>query len=1513
MKSFIYRISYLLFLLFLVPSYCFSQSAGSIDPNLPACAFDELNQQESQSDPAFREELEKYLQETVPALSGQNRSSLEPLLTIPTVVHIIHNGEPVGQGANISTAQVLAQIEILNEDFTALNEKYYETPSQWFDLAANPNIQFCLASVDPNGDPTDGIDRHNLAVTGTSWTNNNINSFIKPQTNWDPNKYFNIYVLSIPGTTAAGGVVGFSNYPSASLIGIARDGVVIDYNWFGAPGFPASGWRPLTHETGHYLGLPHPFAGNDCSLDDGIADTPNMDQSTREYMTLNCEDGFPTGPHSCGSDHLYVNYMDYVTENCYTSFTQGQVNVMRSVLDGTSSGFGYGSREELINSAPQQCALINYDAGIIRLQSPDAINCANNTLIPEVLLRNFGVEELTITDIVYSINNGPLTSYVWQGSLFPGENIIVELPPFSPPNGFYDLVVYTNDPNGMVDERSQNDSLLQTLFTNLSSPPPLVENVEQVINFPTLSGFFPFNITNDQYEWEISGDASAFGQGSKSFLFDNYEQNNSGNTIGTLDALISRHFDLSNVADAVLYFDVAYASLDNFGGDSLLVLVATDCSQNFDQLVYRKGGTELSTAPPHFQPFTPVANEWRTESVDLSAYDGNPDVTLAFVNFFGGGNRMFLDNIKLGIDCAAFSVSGSTTNETGFNQSDGTATAQVITGNPPFRYQWSNGVSETSVNFSHTIANLAPGTYSVEIEDALGCVQIQQVVVGSVCDQLSLSTPFENVSCFGGNDGSITAIPSNGTSPYEYNWSNGNTTHVANQLTAGTYMVTVTDANSCPVERTVTITSPEAILIDATATNETMANANDGTANVMVISGGSPGFTYQWSNGANAPVINNLSPGSYQVTVTDSQDCTVTASVVVQSVDCDNFTSIISWENISCSGKEDGMATATVGGATVPVTYAWSNGGNTATITNLEPGTYAVSVSDAAGCSAELEATVLEPTQLEVTVSATQVSAPGASDGTANAVVSGGIPPVPDGYDFAWSNGGTTPEITDLSAGVYSVTITDANGCTASAMTEVKEPDCALQIELGAQPASCPNIPDGTAEVLAVPGGTLPFTYNWSGGGQNALLEDLIPDTYLVTVTDANGCSVQGSVEVISEDNISPTLVLQQSLEITLDANGMAFLDPIQFDNGSFDNCSMVFLSLSQQEFNCDHVGINTLTITGTDNSNNSATGQVTVSVLDTENPLITCPDNVFVNGCDTVFYELPTGEDNCGVVELNLVAGLENGTVFPPGSTTVTWAALDGSGNEAVCSFEVNVNYDLGLMATVTNPSCQGDSDGNIELFVSGGLTPYQFLWSHGGSPNNLAAGTYTVTVLDQNGCSLEETFELSDPPKLEIEILNVEPAMGGNPYGSISLSINGGSSPFILRWMDGLGNEINGFDPQQALPGVYTLQVIDANGCTVTTGNILVDNLNSVSEEEPLAQIVLFPNPASGEFYIKSTQPAEELIEVFIYDVTGKRLINRKVRFNESIDIASLSPGIFWVKIGLAEGLTWRKLILL
>jgi len=195
------------------------------------CGIDIVTERLAQENPAYAREVQEFKNHVVPALSKTSSDrSVAPIIYIPIVVHVIHNGEPVGTGANLSEERILAQLEVLNLDMSAMNSNYNDTPTQWQDDIGNPEVQFCMAILDPDGNPTNGITRHDIEVTGTNSNNSNIEDEIKPATWWDSDEYYNIYVVGIPGTTAGGGTTGYAYYPTNGVIGTALDGSVVDYN-----------------------------------------------------------------------------------------------------------------------------------------------------------------------------------------------------------------------------------------------------------------------------------------------------------------------------------------------------------------------------------------------------------------------------------------------------------------------------------------------------------------------------------------------------------------------------------------------------------------------------------------------------------------------------------------------------------------------------------------------------------------------------------------------------------------------------------------------------------------------------------------------------------------------------------------------------------------------------------------------------------------------------------------------------------------------------------------------------------------------------------------------------------------------------------------------------------------------------------------------------------------------------------------------------------------------------------
>ncbi|MEZ4932346.1 MAG: SprB repeat-containing protein [Saprospiraceae bacterium] len=274
----------------------------------------------------------------------------------------------------------------------------------------------------------------------------------------------------------------------------------------------------------------------------------------------------------------------------------------------------------------------------------------------------------------------------------------------------------------------------------------------------------------------------------------------------------------------------------------------------------------------------------------------------------------------------------------------------------------------------------------------------------------------------GAPDGTASVFINGGTPPFSILWSNGSTASDVTGLAPGTYTVMVTDGNGCGANTSVTVDGSPAIDLNITGVNS--GCAANGSASAMVTPGtGTPPFQFSWSNGANTAIINNITAGTYSVTVVDAAGCTATDEITVSG--SSNIAVTTTVTNNSCFGGNNGSAIANVTGATGPIVYMWSNGGNAQMIFGLATGTYFVTVVDnASGCTATTNAFISQPT--EVVATATGVNAGCSSLGSAEAAANGGTSP----YTFVWNNGETSQSITGLSAGTYTVTATDANGCT---------------------------------------------------------------------------------------------------------------------------------------------------------------------------------------------------------------------------------------------------------------------------------------------------------------------------------------------------------------------------------------------------------------------------------------------------------------------------------------------------
>ena len=436
----------------------------------------------------------------------------------------------------------------------------------------------------------------------------------------------------------------------------------------------------------------------------------------------------------------------------------------------------------------------------------------------------------------------------------------------------------------------------------------------------------------------------------------------------------------------------------------------------------------------------------------------------------------------------------------------------TVSGNSPFSFNWS------TVDTSEDLTGLTFGTYTVTVTDANGCTATDATTFA--VPGFNVSGVVTDVSCNSGNDGAIDVTVTGGTSPYSYNWSSGQTTEDITGITANTYTITVTDNNGCIAGNTFVVTEPTPIVITLNSLTHVDCNGNSTGAIDISVSGGTPGYSFNWISLPSTPIattedVSSLPAGTYEITVTDGNTCTATDTYTINEPAILTVSAVAT--DVTCNGLNNGQIDITVTGGTTNYSYAWSNGATTEDISSLAPDTYTVTVTDFNGCQTTTQATITEPAVLSSTINATDALCYGSTDGTVSVTPSGGTTP----YAYNWSNGGSGSFIT-VGAGTYTVTITDNNGCTTTNSATVNQPLLLTATITSFSNVTCHNANNGSATVVAG-FGTPGYTYAWSNGSTSTTASGLDGGTYTVTVTDNNGCTATATVTIIEPSQITAT------------------------------------------------------------------------------------------------------------------------------------------------------------------------------------------------------------------------------------------------------------------------------------------------------------------------------------------------------------------------------------------------------
>jgi len=450
---------------------------------------------------------------------------------------------------------------------------------------------------------------------------------------------------------------------------------------------------------------------------------------------------------------------------------------------------------------------------------------------------------------------------------------------------------------------------------------------------------------------------------------------------------------------------------------------------------------------------------------------------------------------------------GSQTNVGCTGNATGSATVTVSGGTPTYTYNWNTGATTAG------ITGLTAGTYSVIVSDANGCSQTRSVAITQPASALSSGVSTQSdVGCTGTASGSATVTVAGGTPTYTYSWSTGATTAGISGLTAGNYNVIITDTQGCITTNNITITQPASAISSGIGGQANVGCTGSATGSALVTAtGGTPTYTYSWSNGETTAGISGLTAGTYSVIVSDANGCSETQSVAITQPASAISSGISSQTAVGCTGGATGSAIVTANGGTPTYTYNWSNGETTAGISGLTAGTYSVTVSDANGCSQTQSVAITQPaSSVSSNIGSTDATC-GNSNGTVSVTAIGGTP----GYTYSWSSGGTDATVSNLASGPYTVIITDLNGCTTAASVSVNNaggPTVGIDTQTN---VLCTGAGTGSATVTAT-GGTPPLVYSWNNGvtSTTSSAGGLTAGTYIVTVTDANGCAQGQTINI---------------------------------------------------------------------------------------------------------------------------------------------------------------------------------------------------------------------------------------------------------------------------------------------------------------------------------------------------------------------------------------------------------------
>jgi hypothetical protein len=1246
------------------------------------------------ADPAVQQQLNAI---DAHAINYANGKKTRALVTIPVVFHIVYKTAQ----ENITDAQCIANLAQLNEDFAHINADTANTPGPFKALAANTDIQFCLAVRDPNGNATSGITRTVTTVNSFS-TNNGIKSAATGGIDgWPVASYLNIWVGNLGPS-----LLGYAQFPGGAA---ATDGVVVTYRSVGSISSPnALGGnydmgRTLTHEVGHWLNLRHIW-GDDagaCTGSDQVNDTPNMEDANYGCPSYPLLDACATALPGA----MFMNYMDYVDDNCMNMFTDGQ-SVRMAALFATG-----GSRAALLNS--QGCIPVapcsgTPTAGSI-LSGLDTLCGGGKLLSLSGSTIGVGISYQWLSSnnssSGYALATGPNTGSSYFANATPGVmyyKCVVTCANAPQSDTTAAFAVYTYGVNSVLG----NNAVCAAGPVSLTA-----QGIGTMNWFTSPTATVPVFIGNP-YTPTIAGNTTFYVNSASLFSL----------TVGPEDYFIGQRSSSNSLTNGLKFRVFSPMVIDS-------VFVYPNSSGN---VVINIIDSATNTNAGSF-------------TLAVTAAQVNTKVKVP-VNF------------TCPVGTYSMNATGSTVNGL-YRNTTGVTYPYTIVGTVSIV----GPITSQSTNYRYF--------YDWHIRS--GCAT-PKIPVPIVIAPSTVTATATNIACNGGSS-TITATAAAGfTYAITGGGSNGN--GVFGGQTAGTYIITATNAASCVATTSITITQPAQINLALATTNITTGTCT-GSITASVTSGGVAPFTYSINGGTYSSInsFTNLCFGTYTICAKDANGCTQCSTAFVNTLN----SILLTTSTVSpCAGAINGKIICNIQGGIAPYQYKLNTGlfVTSNTFPNLAAGTYTITGRDANNITAST-IVVLSTTNLAITTSTTPVSVVGACNGSLTVVASGGV--IPYSYTCAGSAPGPNNTFINRCIGPYNLCVIDSAGCFVCKIDTVKLL-VPVSVTIPTKQQSCPGLVNGSFTALAI-NGTPPYTFALNGSGNytsSSTFTGLAATIYTVNVKDANNVSASATVNLglsanlaISSASTSVACFGECNGTITLAgfSSGSPYtyiLNGVQQSSTVFNNvCSGTYTFAVKDAYNCSKSSIVTVN-----------TPASLANVLIINNP--TC--NGLNNGSVTIASS--GGTPNYSYAQ-NAGSFSGNNLFTSLGGGSYTFTTKDAN------------NCTVSLAGTVVNPAplfgavITDSNNAQIIANGAGGTVPYTFaingITQYSNNVfSNVAAGIYTISITDAKGCVYTQIVELKAPTNIKSVTLSQSIAIYPNPSnGLININIDSKSDIGLLK----------------------------------------------------------------------------------------------------------------------------------